>query len=157
MSNKRVLSVYREGEQLKLKRVTTNSVDCSLIARGTLFLMLHIDLLSEVEEGYVLKLQSMEQPMETTIEGLLDQYKDIFEELIELPTSRGIELQIVLKPNSCPKHQYPYRTSHSHKDEIERIVKELLESGFIQHNKSPFSSPVILVKKKDNSCRMCVD
>lgn len=81
----------------------------------------------------------------------------MFEEPIELPPARGIEHQIVLKPDSIPKHRFPYRTSHHHKDEIEWIVQELLESGFIQHSKSPFASPAILVKRKDNTWRMCVD
>lgn len=63
----------------------------------------------------------------------------------------------MLKPNSVPKQQFPYRTCHAHKEEIEKIVQDLLKSGTIQPIKSPFASPVILVKKKDNSWRMCVD
>ena len=40
---------------------------------------------------------------------------------------------------------------------LEEIVEELLSSGVIRHNHSPFSSPIVLVKKKDNTWRMCVD
>nr|GEV56172.1 hypothetical protein [Tanacetum cinerariifolium] len=43
------------------------------------------------------------------------------------------------------------------KDAIESIVKELLESGVIKHGQSSFASIVVMVKKKDNSWRMCVD
>lgn len=88
---------------------------------------------------------------------LLDEYSDVFAEPQGLPPTRGAEHQILLKPGSVPKHQFPYRTSHDHKDEIEKIVNELLQTGIIQHNKSPFVFPVILLKKKDGTWRMCVD
>lgn len=56
-----------------------------------------------------------------------------------------------------PKFQFPYRVSYGQKNEIEKIVKGLLDSGEIQPSKSPFASPVLLVKKKDTTWRMCVD
>jgi hypothetical protein len=47
--------------------------------------------------------------------------------------------------------------SHSQKDTIETIIKQMLQNSEIQPSCSPFSSPIILVKKKDKSWRLCVD
>ncbi|CAA0810113.1 Uncharacterized mitochondrial protein AtMg00850, partial [Striga hermonthica] len=88
---------------------------------------------------------------------LIDNYADVFDEPPGLPPVRGIEHQITLKEASLPKHQHPYRVSHSQKNEIEKIVQELLSSGLIQPSNSPFASPVLLVRKKDSTWRMCVD
>jgi hypothetical protein len=51
----------------------------------------------------------------------------------------------------------PYRYPFYQKTKIERIVRELLELGVIQPSQSPFSSPVILIRKADGCWRMCVD
>jgi hypothetical protein len=51
----------------------------------------------------------------------------------------------------------PYRYAPALKSEIERQVRDMLQSGIIQHSRSDFSSSVILVKKKDDSYHFCVD
>ncbi|GKA99186.1 reverse transcriptase [Tanacetum coccineum] len=51
----------------------------------------------------------------------------------------------------------PYRHPPTQKDAIETTVKELSDSGVIRHSQSSFSSPMVMVKKKDGSWRICID
>ena len=58
---------------------------------------------------------------------------------------------------SQPVCQRPYRYPFYQKNEIEKIVRELLSVGLIKNSTSPFASPVLLVRQVDGSWRMCID
>lgn len=89
--------------------------------------------------------------------GLLSKFPEVFQEAYGLPPHRNIVHSIVFQEGTTPIIVCPYRYPHHHKSEIERQVEELLKQVIIRHSASPFSSTVILVKKKDDSWRMCVD
>lgn len=67
------------------------------------------------------------------------------------------EMTIKIKPNHLPFFFRPRRLSFYEKNEVNRIVKELLEKGIIRKSNSEYSSPIVLVPKKPTGLRMCVD
>lgn len=79
---------------------------------------------------------------------LLDLFKDVFEKPKALSPFRAIDHHIHLVPHSNPLNVKPYRYPHSQKTEIENLVSEMLLSGVIRPSHCPFSSPVLLVKRK---------
>lgn len=82
------------------------------------------------------------------IELLLDAYADIFSEPKGLPPPRpGFNHRIPLQEGTNPFSIRPYRYSVIQKDIIDKLVGDMLQQGIIQHNNSPFASPVVLVRK----------
>eukprot|EP00253_Pinus_taeda_P026095 PITA_26095 len=82
----------------------------------------------------------------------------VFDKPHELPPSRGEhDHSITLVPGAQPPNVCPYRYPFAQKNEIEKIIKELLEAGVIRPSISPYSSPVVMVLKKDGEWRMCPD
>ncbi|KAA0055925.1 Ty3/gypsy retrotransposon protein [Cucumis melo var. makuwa] len=123
------------------------------------------------DQGYLVECRAMEkrdtegreaddQITETGKERMatiISKYSDVFERPGRLPPQRGIEHHIYLRQGTDPVNVRPYRYAHHQKEEIERLVDEMLTSGIIKPSTSPYSSPVLLVKKKDGSWRFCVD
>lgn len=92
-----------------------------------------------------------------SIQDVLQKYSSVFQPSAGLPPHRELDHSIPLVPGAIPVNSRPYRYSPAQKDEIEKQVQEMLESGLISRSCSPFASPVLLVKKKDNTWRFCVD
>lgn len=68
----------------------------------------------------------------------------------------GVKTRIILKDN-IPVAARPRRLSPAEKEDVEQIMKQWLEDGIIQPSNSEYASPIVLVKKKDGSTRVCVD
>ena len=51
----------------------------------------------------------------------------------------------------------PYRLPHAHRETVQREIEEMLEAGIIEPSQSEWSAPIVLVKKKDGTLRLCVD
>ena len=79
------------------------------------------------------------------------------DEIPEVPPEREVEFGIKLVPGIRPVSMAPYRMSASELSELKKQLEELLEKNFIRPSVSPWGAPVLLVKKKEGSMRLCVD
>nr|GFA04317.1 hypothetical protein [Tanacetum cinerariifolium] len=79
------------------------------------------------------------------------------EDFLGLPPIRPVEFQIDLVPGAAPVAWAPYRLAPSEMKELVEQLKVLSDKGFIRPSSSPWGAPVLFVKKKDGSFRMCID
>ena len=109
-----------------------------------------------IKKGLLLQIISCPTPstpmqQHGAITELLQEFNKVFEVPAALPPLRGHEHQIVLKEGTEPICERPYRYPFYQKTKIEKIAHDLLEAGYIRISHSPFSSPVLLVRKVDGS------
>jgi hypothetical protein len=115
-------------------------------------MLLHIDAVNTVEGA-----EPEQMPLPVELQSLLEGYADLFQTPTSLPPSRACDHEIPLMPGAAPVFVRPYRYPPKLKDEIEKQVQEMLSQGLICHCHSPFSSPVLLVRKKDGEYKFYVD
>lgn len=87
-------------------------------------------------------------------------FLDLFDEAKsdKLPPRRPYDHKIPLKnPNSAPPFRPMYSMSHNELEVIRKYIEENLSKGFIRSSSSPAGAPVLFVKKKDGTLRLCVD
>jgi hypothetical protein len=122
-------------------------------------LLLHLvnrampEMASSRQKGGVEERQQIPGP----VGDILREFAEVFQEPKGLPPSRSHDHSIPLIPGAQPVSVRPYRYPFYQKEEIEKIVRELLDSRVIRPSHSPFSSPVLLVRKADGTWRMCMD
>lgn len=88
---------------------------------------------------------------------LLQKYRDCFAmNLAELGKTNLTKMDITLTDNR-PVVYNPYRISQSERQHLSKIIEELLTNGIIRESTSDYSSPVILVNKKNGDKRLCID
>ena len=89
----------------------------------------------------------------------MEEFKDVFPDELPrgLPPKRSVDHRIELEPGAAPPYKGIYRMSPAELDEMRKQLDDLQSAGFIQPSKSPFGAPVLFVKKKDGSMRMCID
>ena len=121
--------------------------------------------MSDLPAGSLLQLCSVDIVADTAcsmnmpegVQALIEEFAVLFEVPKDLPPPRPSDHSIPLMEGAAPITMRPYRYAPVLKDEIERQVNDMLNNGLIQPSASPFSSSVLLVKKKDNTWQFRVD
>ncbi|KAL2230914.1 UNVERIFIED_CONTAM: Transposon Ty3-G Gag-Pol polyprotein [Sesamum indicum] len=115
-----------------------------------------------IKEGCEAYLASVHDTMKVS-PGVLDvpvvrEFPDVFpDELPGLPPHREVDFEIDTIPGVVPISIAPYRMAPSELKELKKQLEELLDKRFIRPSISPWGAPVLFVKKKDGSMRLCVD
>ncbi|CAA7036378.1 unnamed protein product [Microthlaspi erraticum] len=88
---------------------------------------------------------------------VVQDFEDVFQSLKGLPPSRSDPFTIELEPGTAPISKTPYRMAPAELAELKKQIEDLLSKGFIRPSVSPWGAPVLFVKKKDGSFRLCID
>ena len=88
---------------------------------------------------------------------LFRKYRDVFAFSDDQLGRTSLVQHTIDTGDAAPIKQRPYRTTPENKQEIDRQVSDMLQKGIVQESVSPWSSPVVLVKKKNGEMRFCID
>jgi hypothetical protein len=89
---------------------------------------------------------------------IVQEFVNVFpDELPGMPPERDVEFTIDLIPGTKPIAKNAYRLAALELAELKKQLEELQQKGFIRPAASPWGAPVLFVKKKDGSMRLCVD
>ena len=113
------------------------------------------------DEEIVFKINKIENKNEIikdlNIKNLLEKYNDLFaKDNYDLGRTSVIKHSIKIE-NENPVKQRAYRVSKKEEDFIKHELKNMIDNDIVRPSKSPWSSPVVLVKKKNGQLRFCVD
>ena len=86
------------------------------------------------------------------------EFPDVFpDDLLRLPPDREIDFQIELASGTEPISRAPYKMAPAELKELKVQMEEMVNKGFVRSSMSPWGAPVLFVKKKDGSMRLCID
>ncbi|GJT66291.1 putative reverse transcriptase domain-containing protein [Tanacetum coccineum] len=135
-------------------------IDLMPIKLGSFDVVIGMDWLSKYHARIICDEKVVHIPIDgkTLIIRVVREFPEVFpEDLPGLPPVRQVEFQIDLIPGAAPVARAPYRLAPSEMQELSNQLQELADRGFIQPSTSPWGAPVLFVKKKDGSFRMCID
>ena len=91
------------------------------------------------------------------LKDVLNRYEEVFARNPKKPNITNIAEHLIETEDACPIKQRSSRMSPSMEEEVNKQIDDMLKNGICQPSSSPWSSRVILVRKKDQSYRFVVD
>ncbi|GJV44797.1 putative reverse transcriptase domain-containing protein [Tanacetum coccineum] len=153
LCDEKVVHIHINGETLIIQgdrsKTRLNLISCIKTER-------YISRGCQVFIAQVMEKKSDEKRLEDI--PIVREFPEVFpQDLPGLPPISQIEFQIELIPGAAPVARAPYILAPSEMQELSDQIQELADRGFIRPSTSPWGAPVLFVKKKDGSFRMCID
>nr|GFA74549.1 putative reverse transcriptase domain-containing protein [Tanacetum cinerariifolium] len=157
--------VIKDAEKQQGPNVVTVNhlfkIDLIPIELGTFDVVIRMDWLMKQDGVIVCGKKVIEkEPKEKHLEDVpvIQDFPEVFlDDLPGLLPPRQVEFRIELVPDDAPVAHAPYRLAPSEMKELADQLQELSEKGFIRPSSSLWGAPVLFVKKKDGSFRMCIN
>lgn len=146
-------------ERVLRKRATvefTAAVDVAAAMHDEPMAAVHGVSSATAPSGDAQRMPACEEPL---LQPVLREFAELFQPPPGLPPLREPALQhrILLEQGAVPPARRPYRLSWAEREELRRQLEQLMQQGLIQPSVSPYAAPVLLIKKKDGTFRLCVD
>jgi hypothetical protein len=143
----------QEGQQYKFQGITIGSPE--------IINFHHMENILKKGHSYIIaqlhSIHATETPsVPSILQSILFKHQVVFSTPQGLPPSHGVhDHSIPFVPNNPPPNFHPYRHPFAHKNEIDKIVQELLTTNIIHRSMSPYSYSMVIVLKKEGSWCMC--
>ncbi|CAI7748474.1 unnamed protein product [Closterium sp. NIES-53] len=155
------LPVVQQQEEMTLQLISAKQFGKAIRGEEAVFLGLITEVQPTSPEAAIPTVSASHEDKELTwgVEKLLEKFSGVFPKDLPagLPPKRAADHRIELIPGSTPPVRPTYKMSAVELKELKKQLEELLAKEFIQPSSSPYASPVLFVRKKDGSLRMCVD
>ena len=153
---KKKIVIFRPpGEEEFLLFATSNKLRTPVISAMKAKRLLDSGCIGYLASVIDTELEQTSKPQDVPV---VREFLKVFpEDLPGLPPDREIEFAIDLAPGTAPISKAPYRMAPTELKELKIQLQELLDKGFVHPSFSPWGAPVLFVKKKDGTMRLCID
>ncbi|KAA3474098.1 DNA/RNA polymerases superfamily protein [Gossypium australe] len=149
-------SIELKSQNDELVRIESNDMKGLPAVVSAMKAMNYVRKGCEAYLAYVIDTKVSEKKVESV--PVVCEFLDVFpEELLGLPLIREFKFGIELVPGTTPISIAPYRMEPTELNELKSQLQELTDRGFARPSFSPWGAPVLFVKKKDGTMRMCID